>query len=75
MPISKCSTPKCPKKDLIEELERDKSRIIKASEKNKKYYRNVVKILAIACGVLISALILTLAFGKEGIRILIDLMR
>jgi hypothetical protein len=64
-----CNTERCPKYDLVQSLEKDKNRILRGTEKTKKYYRKIVKSLLIACAILIFELIVTLANGKDGVMI------
>jgi len=70
-----CGTSKCPQNEFIKSLEKDKNTIRKASDNNKKFYRKVIVWLAGACGVLLLEVIFTLAYGKEGVTMLIDLAK
>ena len=64
---NKCSTPKCPNRGEINVLEKRIKDILAGYSKDKKYWRSLIKYMGIAIAVLLIELILTLAYGHEGI--------
>jgi hypothetical protein len=58
-------------KKTLDDCLKDKNDILKAHKKDKKYYRTVIKILAISNAITAVELILTLALGKEAIMLTI----
>ena len=67
-----CSTDKCYNYGLIEQLKKEASALKKGNQNNKDYHRKIIKVLLIACGILVLELIFTLAFGKEGVLLVFD---
>ena len=64
-PCGKCNTNDCYQQGLIKEKQSEINRILKAYQKDKKFYRILVIVLALL-------VILSLAFGREGITMLAD---
>jgi hypothetical protein len=62
-------------KKLIDEFEREIRVLMKANRENKVYYRKIIKTLLITCAILTGELILTLAYGKEGILMGIEYIK
>jgi hypothetical protein len=54
---------------LEDQLEKE----IKGYKKDKKYYRRIIKIMAITIAIAVIELILTLALGKEAIMLTVNL--
>ena len=65
---NKCNTDKCPKADLVKEKESEIRRILGSYKKDKSFYRKVI-----GGSFLLNAL--TLAFGKQGLTMFIELMK
>ena len=60
---------------LCQEKDTEIKRILSGYKKDKEYYRRIIKILAIAFLVSIGELILSLAYGKDGIMMGIELLK
>ena len=59
---------------LCEERQKEIDRILKGYRKDKDNWKRERKIWAIAAGVLIAELIMSLAYGKDGILLLIEII-
>ena len=59
---------------LCEERLTEINRILSAYKRDKAFYRKVSKVMAIVIGVLLMELIISLAYGKYGIMLLVELV-
>jgi len=77
-----CDTNKCPKDELVKELNEQTTRLLNANKQKSKansktyaFYKKIIKVLAMAFFIAVVEVILALAYGKDGVIMLFNFIK